>query len=232
MTEPPGDARPPLPAPVPGPEQRDATVARLTEAFADGRIELEDLEQRLEIVMRATTLEDLKLTLTGLDTAAAPAAGGEPEVRVPAPPFRTDRPKASPRTIVVMSGTHRRGRWVPAPIHRVYAFMGGAKLDLRDAELLPGVTEIRLNVLMGGVSVIIPPDMDVEVDGWAFMGGIEERDVHPAPLETQVRRLRIYARVIAGGVEVKVRDRKTGPSDAAAMDQLDERRKRKKLREG
>jgi hypothetical protein len=225
VTEPPVDARPPQPAP--GPEQRDAAVARLTQAFADGRIELEDLEQRLEIVMRATTLEDLKLTLTGLDAPAAPA--GEPDVRVPAPPFRTDRPKASPRTIVVMSGTHRRGRWVPAPIHRVYAFMGGAKLDLRDAELLPGVTEIRLNVLMGGVSVIIPPDMDVEVDGWAFMGGIEERDVHPAPLETQVRRLRIYARVVAGGVEVKVRERKNATD---AVDQLEEKRKRKKLREG
>ena len=230
MTEPP-DARPPVPGPAA--EQRDAAVARLTQAFAEGRIELEDLEQRLDIVMRCTTLEDLKLTLTGLDAPAAPAApAGESEVRVPAPPFRTDRPKASPRTIVVMSGTHRRGRWVPAPIHRVYAFMGGAKLDLREAELLPGVTEIRLNVLMGGVSVIVPPDMDVEVDGWAIMGGIEERDVHPAPLETQVRRLRIHARIIMGGVDVKVRERKTASADAAAMDQLEERRKRKKLREG
>jgi hypothetical protein len=129
-----------------------------------------------------------------------------------------------------MSGAHRRGRWVPAPIHRVFALMGGAKLDLRDAELLPGITEIRLNVLMGGVSVIVPPDMDVEVDGWAFMGGIEERDIHPAPLESQARRLRIYARIVIGGVEVKVRERKG--ARAEEVDQLEEKRKRKKLREG
>ncbi len=211
MVDQPGDPRPP--APVPSPEQREAVVSRLTQAFADGQLELEDLEQRLDIVVRATTIEPR-----------------ESDVSVPAPPFRTDRPKASPRTIVVMSGAHRRGRWVPAPVHRVYALMGGAKLDLRDAELLPGITEIRLNVLMGGVSVIVPPDMDVEVDGWAFMGGIEERDIHPAPLETQSRRLRIYARIVMGGVEVKVRERKGARADQ--VDQLEEKRKSKKLREG
>jgi predicted membrane protein len=51
---------------------------------------------------------------------------------------------------------------------------GGVKLDLRDAELLPGLTEIRLNVLMGGVSVIVSPDLDLEVDGWVFLGGIDK----------------------------------------------------------
>jgi hypothetical protein len=214
--------------PGPSPEQREAVVARLTQAFAEGRLELEDLEQRLDIVVRATSLEDLKLTLAGLGTEAVTADAQD--VPVSSPPFRTDRPKASPRTIVVMSGAHRRGRWVPAPIHRVYALMGGAKLDLRDAELLPGITEIRLNVLAGGVSIIVPPDMDVEVDGWAFMGGIEERDLHPAPLESQSRRLRIYARIVIGGVEVKVRERKGARADG--VDQLEEKRKRKKLREG
>ena len=163
--------------PAPSAEQREAAVARLTQAFAEGRVELEDLEQRLEIVMRCTSVADLKVTLTGLGRPSAPSA--EPDVTVPAPSFRTDRPRASRWTIVVMSGAHRRGRWVPAPIHRVFALMGGAKLDLRDAELLPGVTEIRVNVLMGNVRVIVSPDLDLEVDGWALMGGIERRDLHP-----------------------------------------------------
>jgi hypothetical protein len=195
-------------ASAPSAEQRDAAVTRLTQAFAEGRLELEDLEQRLDIAARCTSVADLKLTLTGLGTSTAlPALSAEPDVPVPAPSFRTDRPRASPRTIVVMSGTHRRGRWVPAPVHRVYALMGGAKLDLRDAELRPGVTEIRLNVLMGGVRVIVSPDLDLEVDGWVFMGGIEKRDLHPAPLETQLRRVRIRARIVLGRLDVKVRER-------------------------
>ena len=195
--------------PAPDAEQRDAAAARLTQAFAEGRLELEDLEQRLEIVMRCASVADLALTLTGLGT---PAELSEPDVSVPAPSFRTDRPRASPRTIVVMSGAHRRGRWVPSPVHRVYALMGGAKLDLRDAELPPGITEIRVNVLMGGVRVIVSPDLDLEVDGWAIFGGIEKRHMHPAPLENQMRRVRIHARIALGRLDVRVRQR----TDAAA----------------
>lgn len=190
---------------APSPEQREAAVARLTQAYAEGRVELEDLEERLDIVMRCTSVADLKVTLTGLGTAPAPS--GEADVSVPAPSFRTDRPRASPRTIVAMSGAHRRGRWVPARVHRVYALMGGARLDLRDAELLPGITEIRVNVLMGAVRVIVSPDLDLEVDGWAFLGGIEKRALHPAPLETQLRRVRIRARIVLGRLDVKVRER-------------------------
>jgi len=129
-----------------------------------------------------------------------------------------------------MSGANRRGRWVPAPIHRVFALWGGVRLDLREAELLEGTTEIRINALMAGVEVIVPPDMDVEVDGWALLGGIEERDVHPAPLEAVTRRVRIHVHVLMGGVAVKVRERKARAS--AESDQLEERRKKKRLREG
>jgi len=220
-----------LPSPPPSPERRDLAAQRLSAAFASGRIELEDLERRLEIVMRATTLTEMHSALEGIESAS-PQSADEVPARVPAPAFGVDHPKASRRTIVVLSGTHRRGRWVPALLHRVYAFMGGAKLDLRDAELSAGTTELRLNVLMGGVSVIVPPDVDVEVDGWAIMGGIEQRDIHPAPLETQTRRVRIHARVVMGGVEVKVRERKGARAlEEGEMDELSERRKKKRLRE-
>lgn len=96
--------------------------------------------------------------------------------------------------------------------NRTQGVSGGAadfsvKLDLRDAELQPGSTEIRVNVLMGGVRVIVSPDLDLEVNGWVFLGGIERRDLHPAPLETQPRRVRIHARIVLGRLDVKVRER-------------------------
>lgn len=194
----------PLPALKPTAERREAVVAKLTQAFASGRIEMEDLEQRLDLVMHAQTLDRLNATLVGLET---PLPVSRDSAAAPAPPFRTDRPKGSKHTIVFMSASHRRGRWVPAPLHRVTAVLGAAKLDLRDAELADGLTEIVINVLMGGVEVIAPPDVDIEVDGWALMGAVDHRDIHPAPLETQKHRVRIYARVLMGAVEVKVRDR-------------------------
>ncbi len=220
-----GSGPPVLP---PTAERREAVVARLTSAFTAGRIEMEDLEQRLELTMRARTPADLEQALAGLE-APSPVVAPRAVAAAPAAPFGVDRPKASRRTVVILSGAHRRGRWVPAPVHRVLAFLGGAQLDLRDAELADGLTEIRINCMMGGVVVVAPPDVDVEVDGWAFMGGIEHRDVHPAPLETVSKRVRITARVVMGGVEVKVKERQGA---AAQDDGGSPQRKRKKLPPG
>jgi len=219
----------PVPALKPTAERREAAVAKLTQAFTSGRIEMEDLEQRLELVMHAQTADELNATLAGLET---PHSVSRDSAVAPAPPFRTDRPKGSKRTIVFMSAQHRRGRWVPAPVHRVTAVMGAAKLDLRDAELADGLTEIFITVLMGGVEVIAPPDVDIEVDGWALMGAVDHRDIHPAPLEIQKHRVRIYARVLMGGVEVKVRDRKVARAVIGEEDEVGKRRKRKKISEG
>jgi hypothetical protein len=194
-----------LPVLKPTAERREAAVEKLTQAFASGRIEMEDLEQRLDLVMHARTIDQLDATLAGLET---PHSVSRDSAAAPAPPFRADRPKGSKHTIVFMSASHRRGRWVPAPLHRVTAVLGAARLDLRDAELADGLTEIRISVLMGSVEVIAPPDVDIEVDGWALMGAVDHRDIHPAPLETQRHRVRIHARVLMGAVEVKVRDRK------------------------
>ena len=44
---------------LPSPERRETVVQTLSSHFAAGRIELEDLEQRLEVAMRAQTLEEL-----------------------------------------------------------------------------------------------------------------------------------------------------------------------------
>jgi len=219
----------PRPAPKPTTERRDAAVAKLTQAFASGRIEMEDLEARLDLVMHAQTMDELNATVAGLET---PHSVSRDSAVAPAPPFRIDRPKGSKRTIVFMSASHRRGRWVPAPQHHVTAVMGAAKLDLRDAELADGLTEIFINVLMGGVEVIAPPDVDIEVDGWALMGAVDHRDIHPAPLEIQKHRVRIYARVLMGGVEVKVRDRKAAKPAIEEEDEVGKRRKRKRLADG
>src|SRR6185295_10761269 len=65
----------------------------------------------------------------------------------------------------------------PAPRlrERLVAIMGGVELDLRQAELPPGVTEISAFVLMGGLVVRVPPGVRLETDGFAFMGGFEDR---------------------------------------------------------
>jgi len=210
-----------LPAQPPTPERRDITIDALSSLFAAGRLELEEFETRVDRAVRARTVEELDALVA--DLHPRPVGSLTP---VPAP-MGPDRPKGSSLTITVMSGMERKGRWFPARHHRAFAFMGGGHLDFREAELQPGTTDIYLYVLMGGFTVVAPPDVDVEVHGWAFMGGVSDVASHPAPLETQRHKLRIHTRVVMGGVEVKVRARK---GEALPDNALPAGRRRKRLR--
>ena len=209
------------PALAPTPERRDITIEALSSLFAAGRIELEDFEARVDRAVRAATLAELEALVADLQPGA-----GASKTPVPAP-MGPDRPKSSRLTIAVLSGMQRKGRWFPARRHRAVAFMGGGRLDFREAELQAGTTDVYVYAVWGGMQVIVPPDLDLEVDGWAIAGGLNEISSHPGPLEAQRQRLRIHARVLMGGVEVKVRERK---GEEPPNELLQQRKARKRLR--
>lgn len=124
------------------------------------------MERRIDLALKAPDVAALDALLADLAPEPASRAGLRSLPESPAPV----RPRGIRGTMAVMSGTRRRGRWLPAPRHTGVAFMGGFSLDFRDAELPPGTTEVRLYVMWGGMDVIVPPDLDVEVDGVAIMG--------------------------------------------------------------
>lgn len=72
--------------------------------------------------------------------------------------------------VSIFSGNEKNGRWELPRHMRVLAIFGGAKLDLRHAVVLPGVSVIETLVIFGGVEIIVPPQIDVECDGDAIMG--------------------------------------------------------------
>lgn len=205
--------------PAPAPELREQVLDLLSQYFTAGRIELEDMERRMEIAARAATVAELDSALEGLrETRPAPAAAPL------AAPMGPDRPAGKKWSLAFMSGINRKGRWFPASKHTAAVLMGGVVLDFRYADLLPGTTEVTLWVMWGGVEIVVPPDLDVEVDGVAIIGGVQDLAQHPGPLEAQRFRLRVRARVLMGGVDVKVRQRKD--PDAPALP----RKERKRLR--
>jgi hypothetical protein len=180
----------------PSPERRETVVQTLSNHFAAGRIELEDLEQRLDIAMRAQTLQDLDTALTGLAPAPLPESA-----LAERPVIADDR--ASKWSVAVMSGVKRTGRWYLGPVHRAIAVMGGGTLDLREAQFTAEVTEIRVRAVMGGFEIIVPPDLPVRVHGVGIMGTVVDKTT-PASQP----RVIIRAFALMGGVEVKVRERK------------------------
>jgi hypothetical protein len=105
--------------------------------------------------------------------------------------------------LAIMSGAKRTGRWEPAAKFRVLAVMGGAQLDFREADMLEGTTEINVLAIMGGCSIIVPPDVAVHVNGVGFMGGFSH--VRHDPPDADAPLIKIKGLAVMGGVEVKVK---------------------------
>jgi len=176
---------------------RERVVEALSEHFARDNISLDDLDTRMARVYAASTPQEVESLLDGLPALATGAplpASLEPN---------SPAPKLRERLVAIMSGMVRRGLWrIPRRL-RVVAIMGGVQLDLREAELPPGITEIRAFIFMGGLDVRVPPGVRLETDGVAIMGGFEDRvDEVGAGRDAPI--VRITGVAIMGGVAAQV----------------------------
>jgi len=186
-------------------DARDKIIARLTDHFAKDDLDMEEFERRLTAAHRAENVAELDTLVADLPaTAAAPATA-----LVPAPKPAQIVPASSVvdrRTMVaIMGGFQRNGAWT-APRHlRIVCFWGGAQLDFREARMPEGATEISVFAMMGGVQLIVPPGLAVEMDGTAIMGGFEHMERAPAEPDPDRPVLRIRGFVIMGGVSVQTR---------------------------
>lgn len=119
-----------------------------------------------------------------------------------------DRPVPAPvedseTLLAILSGVQRKGEWEPAELVRVFAVMGGAELDFREAVLVEGVTELWIFAFCGGVEVTVPRDINVETRGVGIMGGFSQ--VEHRAKEADAPTLRITGFALMGGVEVKLK---------------------------
>ena len=84
----------------------------------------------------------------------------------------------------------------------VTAFMGGGKLDLREATLAPGTEAVvDVTTIMGGFEIKVPETWNVVVDIVPFMGGYEDKTRQPA--DPAAPRLRLRGFVMMGGVDIR-----------------------------
>ena len=169
-------------------DEREATVARLRVAGGEGRLTLEELAERVELADAARTRGELDVL-----TADLPVTYTGPRVE------RKDRGWI----VAIMGGAERKGRWRPARQTNVVTVMGGAELDLREAELADGVSITAVTV-MGGIGIAVPEGVSVEMGGFAVMGangGPRDR-VAPLP-DAPVVRIRAFSLMGGVGVERK-----------------------------
>ena len=175
-------------------EDRERVVLALRDGAAEGRLTFDELAQRTERAYTAVSRSELDRLV---DDLPAPAA---------APGASVDRPTRKRRrwNVAIMGGTERSGRWRPSPDLVALALMGGVKLDLRDALIDDDDLVITAVAVMGGIEIIVPDGVEVDMGGFAFMGGHDYRP-GSAPIRpgTPVVRVRGYA--LMGGVDVRVK---------------------------
>ncbi|GAB2999814.1 DUF1707 domain-containing protein [Amycolatopsis acidiphila] len=155
-------------------DDRERVAQILHNALSEGRITVAELEQRLDTVYAAKTLAELEppiadlpgVTLSG---ALQPAQPRAVDTRIGGIP-------GSQNSIAVMSGASRKGNWVVPPNHNSFAFWGGVDMDLRNARFAERHSTITAVAIMGGIDIIVPDDVVVDVNGIGFMGAFETED--------------------------------------------------------
>ena len=207
---------------------REQAVEVLTEHFSRDVMNLEELEALLDAVNQCSTSGELRELLSKLPplepstkpaTDMIPAHGGGP-VYVDA-----DRVRKYGFQVSVLGGSKRSGRWIPARKTLAIGVLGGHSLDFREALLGPGVTDLNVLAVLGGIEIIVPPDMAVEVDGMGLLGGFQHNTDVPLRANPDLPTLRVRGLALLGGVEVKVRHPGETPREAKKRHRLERKEK-------
>ncbi len=108
---------------------------------------------------------------------------------------------ATVSAIAVMGGFERRITSHEFRGGEITAFMGGGKLDLRDAMPAGGQAVINVFAMMGGFEILVPETWRVISEVTPFMGGIEDKSRSSANPSAPCLVLRGF--VMMGGVTLK-----------------------------
>ncbi|TDD69701.1 DUF1707 domain-containing protein [Jiangella aurantiaca] len=128
--------------------EREKVAERIRAAAADGRLGLDELDDRLGSALAARTRGDLDAVVADLGddgVAARPAA--EPVV------IRADG-----------SAVQRTGRWVVPPRLTVRASMSSVVLDFTEATFAAAGCRVEVELSTSSLQLVVPEDIAAEVD--------------------------------------------------------------------
>jgi hypothetical protein len=121
-------------------DDRDTAVQRLQEAYTEGHISHEELDERLHQVLTAKTHGEL-----------ARALGSLPE-------------NPASRIAAVSGQIRRRGAWRVPRVLKVESAFGKVRLDLSRAVIEHPVVDIELRLGTGGATITVPRDAIVDIE--------------------------------------------------------------------
>lgn len=134
----------------------------LTDAAASGTLGVTEYEDRLTRAYAAQTYDELDRVSADLPGAVTRGRSGP------------CRPAPSTLLLAILTGFERSGRWNVPERLTTFAFWGGGVIDLRYADFTSHEVEIRSYSIMGGQTILVPPEVNVDLRGVAVMGSFEQ----------------------------------------------------------
>ncbi len=183
--------------------ERHRVSELLREAAGEGRLDIDELEERLEAAYAAKTYADLVPLTVDL-----PVAGQLHN----APPSQPDPVEPSgvavryDTSLAILGASRRIGVWEVGPAHTAFALMGGVDIDLRQARFSAHETVIHAYSFWGGIDIYVNARTRVVVDGVGVLGSFEQtRDRVEADLGPDSPLVRVDGLAVMSGITVQRR---------------------------
>ena len=173
---------------------RSQVILSLQHAYAHNLLTENEFEKRLG---EATNLDDkqaLSLLVTDVPIVNENYENSQSQLN-------RESVRETYTVFTVMSGTEKKGIWSPPRKMKVLNIMGGTELDYTKALMPPGITDVNITCVMGGVEIRVPEGINVEVHGIPVMGGIDNKS--DSVYREYAPTLRIKALVVMGGLDIK-----------------------------
>lgn len=216
--------------------ERDTYLTLLREAYAEGRLDAAEYEERMAQALAAKTYRELLPVVRELpiDPARLPRPPMPPSPYQPPANLPANRPTipvpvpvglgADNSLLAIFGSAARKGAWQVPQSLPALALFGEIKINLVDAVLPGQVTELKLNAVFGSVEVIVPDALHVEVNGTGVFGDFSRSDKRKGANKARVPApgaplIRVTGVALFGSVEVKVVTPKGGHAGVTMLQQ-------------
>jgi hypothetical protein len=173
---------------------RERVVELLQVAAGEGRLTVDELDERLEAALTARTHGDLAVLTADLPASILPPAG---------------RPAQAAKDLVRIdcgSGTARRdGRWLVPRRMEVRVVSGRVVLNLTEAVITVPLLTIDAQVHIGSLRLVTRPGIEVDIEKVAVRSGIARVGAPRVPAVPVTLRVEVSGRVGSGTLKARPR---------------------------
>ncbi len=180
---------------------RDDVSEQLQQAYVDGYMTEDELDERLDMAESADSVDELEPLIADLPVESDQLIR-RPDDSLRSQSAQAPAPKRPRRDSLsaIFSGIDRSGPWTVPEILDIQAIFGGIDLDFSDTDLPPGKTTIiRLSVIFGGVDITLPPNVRVEINADCIFGGIDHQS---GSTDERAHTIRLEGILLFGGVDI------------------------------